>query len=68
MQSYSLQHDRKDCAPACLQAICQHYGLRHTLKSLRPLCLSSKEGVSLYGISRAAEQLGFRTSGVRISY
>ena len=64
----SQQHDRKDCAPACLQAICWYYGLRHTLKSLRTLCVTTNEGVSLYGISRAAEQLGFRASGVRLNY
>ena len=63
-----MQHDRKDCAPSCLQAICWHYGLRHTLKSLRTLCVTTNEGVSLYGISKAAEQLGFRASGVRLTF
>lgn len=68
MKIKSLQHDRKDCAPACLQAVCRHYGLRRTLNSLRPLCLSSKEGASLFGLSRAAEQLAFRATGVRVGY
>jgi ATP-binding cassette subfamily B protein len=63
-----MQHDKKDCGPACLQAISRHYGLGHTLKSLRPLCAPSKEGVSLFGICKAAEQIGFRATGVKLAY
>lgn len=67
MQTNSIQHDRKDCAPACLQAVCRHYGLHRTLNSLRLLCFASKEGASLYGLSQAAEQMGFRATGVKVS-
>nr|NQU91225.1 peptidase domain-containing ABC transporter [Bacteroidota bacterium] len=63
-----MQHDKKDCGPACLQAISRHYGLRHTMRSLRALCNPSREGVSLYGICKGAEQLGFRASGVQIGW
>jgi len=68
MRNRFLQHDKKDCGPACLLAISRHYGLSHTLKSLRPLCAPSREGVSLYGICKAAEKLGFRASGVRLAF
>ncbi|MDR1504766.1 MAG: hypothetical protein LBT43_20135 [Prevotella sp.] len=37
------------------------------LETLREKTSITREGVSLLGISKAAEQLGFRTLGVRVS-
>jgi ATP-binding cassette subfamily B protein len=46
----------------------KYYGKDISLQKLRDESQFSKEGVSLLGISEAAEKLGFRTQGVKISY
>lgn len=55
------QHDSKDCGPACLSMIAKFYGKTFNLQHLRELCYVNREGVSLLGISEAAENIGFRT-------
>lgn len=62
------QHDSKDCGPTCLRMIAKHYGRHYTLESLRQRCHISREGVSLLGISAAAEEIGFKTLGVHLSF
>ena len=62
------QHDAMDCGPACLRMIAKHYGRHYTLESLRKKSHISREGVSMLGISAAAEEIGFKTIGVHISY
>jgi ATP-binding cassette subfamily B protein len=47
--------------------IAKHYGRSYTLQTLRERSFITREGVSMLGISDAAESIGFRTSGVRIS-
>ncbi|WP_373730846.1 cysteine peptidase family C39 domain-containing protein [Bacteroides heparinolyticus] len=65
---FSHQHDAMDCGPACLRMVAQHYGRHYTLESLRQKCHISREGVSLLGISGAAEGIGFKTVGVHLSF
>ena len=60
-----LQHDAMDCGPTCLRMITAHYGKTFSLEGLRERSGITREGVSLLGISEAAEQLGFRTVGVK---
>ncbi len=62
------QLDAMDCGPTALRIVAQYYGKTYTLQTLREKAFSTREGVSLLSISNAAEQLGFRTRGVRISY
>lgn len=62
------QADAMDCGPACLRMIAKHYGRDYGLEDLRNLSFLSKRGVSLLGISDAAEQIGFRTIGVQIGW
>jgi ATP-binding cassette, subfamily B, bacterial len=62
------QLDAMDCGPACLRMIARYYGKHYTADTLRRLTGFSKEGVSLLGISEAAEKLGFRTRGVHMTY
>lgn len=57
-----------DCGPTCLQIIAKYYGKKHTLQKLRERCFINREGVSLLGISDAAESIGFRTQGVKIPF
>lgn len=61
------QHDQMDCGPTCLRMIAKHYGSSQALQTLRDRSGISREGVSLLGISEAAESIGFRTMGVRLS-
>ncbi|SET98843.1 peptidase domain-containing ABC transporter [Hymenobacter actinosclerus] len=63
-----LQLDQMDCGPSCLRMIARHYGKSYSLQRLRDASGLSREGVSLLGISQAAETIGFHTRGVRISY
>ena len=60
------QRDAMDCGPSCLAMIAGYYGLRPDRDHLRRICALGKEGVSLLGISKAAEAIGFRTVGGRM--
>lgn len=62
------QFDAMDCGPTSLRIIAQYYGKHYSLQNLRERCHISREGVSLLGISDAAEAIGFRTTGVKISW
>lgn len=50
-----------DCGPSCLVMIAEHYGLHPDRDKLRSDSSLGREGVSLLGISKAAESLGFKT-------
>lgn len=63
-----LQPDSMDCGPACLGMIARHYGKEYSLDGIRKNSHIGRDGVSLLGISRAAEQMGFRTVGGRITF
>lgn len=61
-----LQLDRMDCGPTCLRMIAKYYGKNYSLQSLRMKCHITRAGVSMLGISDAAELIGFRTKGVKL--
>ena len=63
-----LQLDAMDCGPTCLRMIAKFYGKNYSLRSLRTKCHITRAGVSMLGISDAAESLGFRTKGVKITW
>ncbi|PIP54520.1 MAG: ABC transporter ATP-binding protein, partial [Bacteroidetes bacterium CG23_combo_of_CG06-09_8_20_14_all_32_9] len=65
---FYLQPDSKDCGPTCLRMLAKHYGRSYTLQYLRERSFITREGVSLLGISDAAENIGFKTMGVKISF
>lgn len=65
---YYSQLDSMDCGPSCLRMIAKYYGKTYTLQTLRERCFITREGVSMLGISNAAETIGFRTIGVRITF
>lgn len=60
------QPDSMDCGPTCLRMIAKHYGKNYSIPYLREKCYIDREGVSLLGISEAAECIGFRSLGVKI--
>ena len=62
------QQESADCGPACLRMIAKYYGRQYSLEMLRNHSFISREGVSMLGISDAAEYLGMHTLGVKITF
>ncbi|HEX2920600.1 MAG TPA: peptidase domain-containing ABC transporter [Bacteroidales bacterium] len=62
------QYDAMDCGPACLKMVAAYYNKSFALDSLRKKCYITKDGVSFLGLSEAADSLGFRTLGVKITF
>ncbi|MDY6100084.1 MAG: peptidase domain-containing ABC transporter [Bacteroidaceae bacterium] len=62
------QYDTADCGPACLRMIARYYGMEYSAEMLRRHCYISREGVSMLGISEAAEYIGFETAAVKITF
>lgn len=63
--TFYKQLDAMDCGATCLRMVAGHYGREYSINKLRHICETGKQGVSLYAISRAAEQIGFNTLGVK---
>ncbi len=55
-----------DCGLACLRMMAQYHGRHHSSQSLRQQSGLSREGVSLLGLSRVAEDLGSHSIGVKL--
>ena len=64
---FQYQHDSMQCGIACLAMVCSHYGKKYSIETLSHICFATTEGVSLLGICQAAEKLGFKTIGGRIT-
>lgn len=62
------QLDTMDCGPTCLRMIARHYGKIYSLQTIREKSYITREGVSLLGISDAAESIGFRTLSAKIPF
>ena len=65
---FYIQPDAKDCGPTCLRIISKYYGKSISLQQIRNLSETTREGSSMLGLSDAAEDLGFRTLGVKIDF
>nr|WP_319512071.1 peptidase domain-containing ABC transporter [uncultured Draconibacterium sp.] len=65
---YYKQLDSMDCGPTCLRMVAKYYGKSYSLQYLRNHSYISREGVSMLGISEAAENIGFRTKGYRLNW
>lgn len=59
------QLDAMDCGATCLRMIAKFHGRSYTAQTLRYRSYITREGVSLLGISDAAESIGMRTIGVK---
>jgi len=60
------QLDAMDCGPTCLRMIAKNYGRDFNIQYLRKQSYISRRGVSLLGISEAAEHIGFRTMAIKV--
>jgi ATP-binding cassette, subfamily B, bacterial len=61
------QADYKDCGPTCLKIIAKYYGKTINIQELRDASETTREGSNLLFLSDAAEKVGFRTLGVKLS-
>ncbi len=61
------QADSKDCGPTCLKIVAKHYGKTIDIQELRDYSETTREGSNLLFLSDAAEKIGFRTLGVKLS-
>ncbi|NJO03182.1 MAG: peptidase domain-containing ABC transporter [Bacteroidia bacterium] len=62
------QLDMMDCGPSCLKMIAKHYGKDYSTPFLREQSYIDRQGVSLYGISEAAEKIGLHAIPVKATY
>ncbi len=60
--------DAMDCGATCLRMIAKYYGRIYSQKYVREISHVDREGVSLMGISDAAEHIGMHSLGVKVSY
>lgn len=61
------QTESKDCGPTCLKIIAKHYGKRLNIQKVRELAETTREGSNLLSLGNAAESIGFRSLGVKLS-
>ena len=62
------QLDAMDCGPTCLKMVFKHYGKQINLESLKKAAQIGTTGVSLLGMSEAAEKYGFRTRSAKVTF
>ena len=58
------QHDLKDCGAACLATVSRTYGLKIPITKIREVAGTDHRGTSVYGLTVAAEKLGFTVKAV----
>ncbi|MBP8935215.1 MAG: peptidase domain-containing ABC transporter, partial [Prevotella sp.] len=61
MKHFSLQHDSMQCGVACLQMVSKYFGREYSLHFLSNICFATSEGVSMLGISEAANKIGLHS-------
>lgn len=57
-----------DCGPTCLRMVAKHYGKNVSLEYLRQKAEYGKEGVSMLGLTDAADAIGFKTIGAKLTF
>ncbi|NHN26672.1 peptidase domain-containing ABC transporter [Flavobacterium jejuense] len=62
-----IQTESKDCGPTCLKIIAKYNGKVLNTQMLRELSETTREGSNLLTLSDAAESIGFRSLGIKIS-
>ncbi len=63
-----LQLDAMDCGPTCLRMVAKYYGRSISLDYLRNKSEYGKQGVSMLGLADAAESIGLKTVGAKLSF
>ena len=65
--NFYKQQDNLDCGPTCLRMVTKHYGRNYPIQKLRALCFTNKGGTTLWNMADAAEKIGLRSLGVRVT-
>ena len=60
------QHDKMDCGPSCLAMVSNYFGKNYSLQFFRENSFITREGVSLLGISEAANKVGLKTISTKL--
>ena len=55
------QNDSMQCGIACLQMVSKYFGREYSLHFLSDICFATNEGVSMLGISEAANEIGLHS-------
>jgi ATP-binding cassette subfamily B protein len=61
------QLDAMDCGPTCLRMVAKYYGRVVSLDYLRNKSQYGKEGVSMLGLADAAESIGLKSVGAKLT-
>ena len=61
------QLDAMDCGPTCLRMVAKYYGRSISLEHLRNKSQYGKEGVSMLGLADAAESIGLKSIGAKLT-
>lgn len=56
-----------DCGPSCLRMICAYHNQKIKAGVIQDLCCTSTEGVSIYGLSKAALELNMTPMCIQTS-
>jgi ATP-binding cassette, subfamily B, bacterial len=62
------QFDNMDCGPTCLKIIAKYYGKDFSLNYLKEKAEVTSEGVSLLGIKRVSELIGFNALSIKVPF
>ena len=65
---HTIQLEKRDCGPACLQLLCKYYGKFVDINHLRQITGTRKEGITGYDFIKAAEQLDLKCLAFNVSY
>lgn len=62
------QIDLMGCGPTCLRMVAKyHYDRDYSFEFMRDLAENGMDGTTMLGLSQAAEKIGFRTLGVKVT-
>ncbi len=64
---FQRQLDSMQCGVAALTMVCRHFGADYTLDFIGQYCHATTEGVSMLGISQAANTLGLDTMAAKVT-
>lgn len=57
--------DTTDCGAACLASVAKYFGRTISITKIREIAGTDKMGTNVYGMVKAAEQIGFSTKAVK---
>lgn len=61
------QREQEDCGAACLAMITRFYGFHTSMEAIKAFCNNLKNGLTMYGLNRSAEKIGYSTNAIRLN-